>query len=187
MKKLKIGSFRQEACAGGQRSHAPAPPRWNARSARVSGDWTFFGVAKPSLGARASRPPRSGRRPLRWPAATLAGGPPALPGWLRQTHVSCRVSAFRQRSACLVTALHRPRSQQPKSRAKDRKKCPVSRDTHSARVFGCGFGTVMGQDRPDSIFSQLQGAKAAGLGVVLASSTGGAPTPRFCETAVLLC
>ena len=32
VKKLKIGSFRQEACAG-----APAPPRWNARSARVFG------------------------------------------------------------------------------------------------------------------------------------------------------
>ncbi|MCI0418198.1 MAG: hypothetical protein L0387_44305 [Acidobacteria bacterium] len=32
MKKLKIDFFRQEACAG-----APAPPRWNARSARVVG------------------------------------------------------------------------------------------------------------------------------------------------------
>ena len=30
MKKFKIGSCRQEACAG-----APAPPRWNVRSARV--------------------------------------------------------------------------------------------------------------------------------------------------------
>jgi hypothetical protein len=37
VKKLKIRSFRQEARAGGQRSHAPAPPRWNARSARVLG------------------------------------------------------------------------------------------------------------------------------------------------------
>ena len=37
VKKFKIGSFRQEAHAGGQRSHAPAPPRWNARSARVFG------------------------------------------------------------------------------------------------------------------------------------------------------
>jgi hypothetical protein len=32
VKKLTIGSFRQEACAG-----APAPPRWNARTARVFG------------------------------------------------------------------------------------------------------------------------------------------------------
>jgi len=32
VKKLKIGSSRQEACAG-----APAPPRWNVRSARVFG------------------------------------------------------------------------------------------------------------------------------------------------------
>jgi hypothetical protein len=32
VKKLKIGCCRQEACAG-----APAPPRWNARSARVFG------------------------------------------------------------------------------------------------------------------------------------------------------
>jgi hypothetical protein len=37
VKKFKIGSFRQKACAGGRRSHAPAPPRWNARSARVLG------------------------------------------------------------------------------------------------------------------------------------------------------
>ena len=36
MKKLKIG-FRQGACAGGRRSPAPAPVRWNARSARVFG------------------------------------------------------------------------------------------------------------------------------------------------------
>ena len=35
MKEFKIGFFQQEAYAGGQRSHAPAPPRWNARSARV--------------------------------------------------------------------------------------------------------------------------------------------------------
>ena len=37
MKTFKIGSFRREACAGGRRSHAPAPPWWNARSARVFG------------------------------------------------------------------------------------------------------------------------------------------------------
>ncbi|MCI0417617.1 MAG: hypothetical protein L0312_00090, partial [Acidobacteria bacterium] len=37
-----------------------APPGWLRQR---SGNWTFFGVAKPTLGARASRPPRSGRRP----------------------------------------------------------------------------------------------------------------------------
>ncbi|MCI0418201.1 MAG: hypothetical protein L0312_03090, partial [Acidobacteria bacterium] len=36
-------------------------------------------------------------RPLRWPAATIAGGTPALPGWLPPTYASCRVSAFRPR------------------------------------------------------------------------------------------
>ena len=35
MKKLKIDYFRPQACAGGQRSHAHAPPWWNVRSARV--------------------------------------------------------------------------------------------------------------------------------------------------------
>ncbi len=106
---------------------------------RESGDWTFFGVAKPTLGARASR---LASRPQLWPQAigaasgcSEAGGTPALPGChpgcLRQTHASCRVSAFRQRNPCLVTALHRPRSQQPKSRRKTGKnvQSPDSRES----------------------------------------------------------
>ncbi|MCI0722495.1 MAG: hypothetical protein L0338_26525, partial [Acidobacteria bacterium] len=55
-------------------------------------------------------------RPQMWPQAigaaagrSEAGGTPALPGWLRQTRASSRVSAFRRRNACLVTALRRPR------------------------------------------------------------------------------
>jgi hypothetical protein len=35
VKKLRIVSSRQEPCAGGRRSHVPAPPWWNVRSARV--------------------------------------------------------------------------------------------------------------------------------------------------------
>jgi hypothetical protein len=42
---------------------------------------------------------------------------------------------------------------------------PPRCNARSARVFGCGFRTVMGQDRPDSTFSQLQGAARSARGL----------------------
>jgi hypothetical protein len=35
-------------------------------------------------------------------------------------------------------------------------------NARSARVFACGFKTIVAQHGPDLIFSQLQGAKGAG-------------------------
>ena len=49
-------------------------------------DYLFYELHKrflfthPDLGARASRPPRSGRRPLQWPAATMRAGRPRSQG-----------------------------------------------------------------------------------------------------------
>ncbi|MCI0623140.1 MAG: hypothetical protein L0387_16040, partial [Acidobacteria bacterium] len=64
-----------------------APPGWLRQR---SGNWTFFGVAKPTLGARASRP---ASRPQLWLQAigaaarrSEAGGTPPRPGLLRQNH-----------------------------------------------------------------------------------------------------
>ncbi|MCI0626870.1 MAG: hypothetical protein L0387_35360, partial [Acidobacteria bacterium] len=56
-----------------------------------------------TLGARESSPPRSGRRPLRGPAATLAGGTPggtpALPGWASPVQ---KMSSLQGRAAALL-------------------------------------------------------------------------------------
>ena len=74
MKKSKIGSFRQEACAG-----APAPPRWNARSARV------FGCASRTVTLR-DRPDSI--------FSQLQGQGPSGPGWVvEQTHPGAPVKA----------------------------------------------------------------------------------------------
>jgi hypothetical protein len=53
---------------------------------------------------------------------------------------------------------------------------PPRWNARSARVFGCGFGTAMGQVRPNSIFSQLQGDKwrTPGKGSAFPQSGGGA-------------
>jgi len=55
-----------------------------------------FDVA--TLGARASRPPRSGQRPLQWPSATIADGTSALLAWL--CHSKNVQSPGRANTAC---------------------------------------------------------------------------------------
>ena len=68
-----------------------------------------FDVA--TLGARASRPPRSGQRPLQWPSATIADGTSALPGRLRRSkNVQSPDSRFRgnHRFWCIGDVAHAP-------------------------------------------------------------------------------